>query len=65
MSLKAVTNFSFSIQTKMDTKRRRTIMVSSMGIEMNDNFIFSLLPPEINQELRDYMDIFDFVSFLI
>lgn len=48
----------------MDAKRRRTIMVSSMGTQMNDNFIFSLLPTELNQEIYDYMDIFDFVSFL-
>ena len=60
MSLKAITNFS--IQTKMDTKRRRTIMVSSMEKEINDNF--SLLPTELNQKIYDYMDIFDFVSFL-
>ena len=37
-------------------------MVSCMEKEMNDNF--SLLPTEINQEIYDYMDIFDFVSFL-
>lgn len=47
----------------MDAKRRRTIMVSSMGTQMDDNF--SLLPTEIiNQGLCNYMDIFDFVSFL-
>ena len=47
----------------MDAKRRKTIMVSSMGTQMDDNF--SLLPTEIiNQGLCNYMDIFDFVSFL-
>ena len=46
----------------MDSKRRKTIMVSSMEKEINDNF--SLLPTELNQKIYDYMDIFDFVSFL-
>ena len=59
MSLKAITNFS--MKTKIDSKRR-TIMVSSMEKEINDNF--SLLPTELNQKIYDYMDIFDFVSFL-
>lgn len=47
----------------MDAKKRKTIMVSSMGTQMDNNF--SLLPTEIiNQGLCNYMDIFDFVSFL-